>query len=177
MPHGPFSFSVPKSNTRVNLTPAGMAYLLREVKRLDLTDLEKSGDALQRRLPADGDFLLGFIATVIEAVNDGTLAVTNLIRGSHGASILLPDDSAHALSCDATINDGFVTPHRYPNGAVMLFYGLSGHPTLNGRPVETASWHAHQPRSGGSLTLSGGKLLIITFLPEGKATVMEGRYR
>ena len=75
------------------------------------------------------------------------------------------DAATHGLSIDAVDMNGPASgPHTHPNGEVELCIPLSGVPSFDGRKKR---FIAYPPGSRHVPTVSGGRMLILYFLPGG----------
>jgi hypothetical protein len=73
-------------------------------------------------------------------------------------------DATHGLSIDAVDMQGEGGEHTHPKGEVSLAYALHGEPTFDGHGP---GWVVLPAGSHHTPTVTGGRMLIIYFLPEG----------
>ena len=68
------------------------------------------------------------------------------------------------FSVDAVLMDGPGPRHRHPNGELDLCFALEGDPKFDGHPE---GWVVYRRDSVHVPTVTGGKMLILYFLPGG----------
>ncbi len=79
-----------------------------------------------------------------------------------------PCDELGGNSLDAVDMDGPATgPHTHPRGEVELCIPVSGQPRFDGRD---SRWVVYPPGSRHVPTVTGGRMLILYFLPGGEIT-------
>ncbi|MGQ0552937.1 MAG: 4-hydroxylaminobenzoate lyase [Planctomycetota bacterium] len=128
-----------------------------------LADPAAARAALARAFPHDGPEGRALRATLLAAVQAGTICDRgkDAIRYSRLAK---PEATPHALSVDFVWMTGPGISHRHPRGEVNLCYAVEGDPRFDGQPE---GWVVFPPGSEHVPTVSGGRMLIVYFLPGG----------
>jgi len=117
------------------------------------------------------------LEAALEALNTDQLEATALAAmvagwltpkeagGVKFGRIAKADVATHGHSIDAVdMNGPAAGPHTHPNGEVELCIDLQGEPTFDGRRKR---FIAYPPGSRHVPTVSGGRMLILYFLPGG----------
>ncbi len=121
-------------------------------------------DRLARELPLDGDVCRGLRAAAEDGVRDGWLCDREA-GGIRYSRPVKPGDGTAGFSVDAVVMDRVVGPrHTHPNGEIDLCFAMEGEPLFDGHGP---GWVVFPPESTHSPEVSGGRMLILYFLPEG----------
>jgi hypothetical protein len=75
-----------------------------------------------------------------------------------------PENTAHDLSVDLVWMTGPGINHRHPKGEINLCFAVEGDPRFDGQPE---GWVVFPPGSHHVPTVTGGRMLIVYFLPSG----------
>jgi hypothetical protein len=102
-------------------------------------------------------------ALVLAGVVEGWLAPKENAGVRFGRPIK-PSPESQGFSVDAVIMDGPGPGHTHPKGEVEICFVLDGEPRFDGNPP---GWTVYPPGSWHIPTVSGGKMAILYFLPEG----------
>ncbi len=136
--------------------------ILVTLKGIDLGD-PGAAALLNARYPVDGPELAGVVALV----RDGTAAGWLCPRDGGGLTY-----GRAAKAGEATLGFGIDTVdmtgagpgHTHPTGEIDLCIALEGSPTFDGNPP---GWTVYPPGSWHVPTVSGGRMGILYFLPDG----------
>lgn len=129
---------------------------------LDLTDPDGAKDRLDAALPLA---TLGDVRDVVlRAHADGTLTPNEAPGGIRFGRVAkaTPDTFDHAI--DAVDIEGVGAEHTHPRGEVSLCFATSGDPRFDGWPE---GWVVKPPGSHHAPTVTGGRMVIVYFLPGG----------
>ena len=131
------------------------------VAELDLADSDGAQARLAAALPlaALGDVR----ALVVKAHAEGTLTPKQAGGIGFGrVSKPTPETFDHAI--DAVDIEGVGAEHTHPRGEVSLCFATAGDPRFDGHPE---GWVVKPPGSHHAPTVTGGRMLIVYFLPGG----------
>ena len=130
----------------------------------DLSDPAAAVAALQAAYPADGEASRALRASLLAAVEDGSICDrgNEAIRYSRLAK---PGPATRDLSVDFVWMTGPGIHHRHPKGEVNLCFAVEGDPRFDGQPE---GWVAFAPDSRHVPTVTDGRMLIVYFLPGGE---------
>jgi len=151
----------------VTTTPEELLSLLERpmsrVAGLDLTDAEAAARALEAAYPHDGADADALRRALVQAVEDDVICDrgNDAIRYSRLAK---PGATDHDLSVDFVWMTGPGIHHRHPKGEVNLCFAVEGDPRFDGRPE---GWVVFPPDTRHVPTVTGGRMLIVYFLPSG----------
>jgi hypothetical protein len=131
------------------------------VADLDLVDAEGARARLTAALPLKA---LGDVrAIVLRAHAEGSLTPSKAGAISFGrVSKAVPSTFDHAI--DAVDIEGVGAEHTHPRGEVSLCFATAGDPRFDGHPE---GWVVKPPGSHHAPTVTGGRMLIVYFLPGG----------
>ncbi len=130
---------------------------------VDPSDPTAAVAALEARYPADGADALALRDAMVAAIAAGTLCD----RGDDAlkwSRLRKPDDNAQGMSVDVVWMSAAGPKHRHPNGEINLCFAIDGQPRFDGQPE---GWVVFPPDSTHIPTVTGGRMLIAYFLPEG----------
>lgn len=133
------------------------------VAGIDPSEPEKARAALEAAYPSDGPDARALRDALVAAVEAGTLCD----RGEEPmkySRLRKPRDNDHELSVDVVDMSGPGPKHRHPQGELNLCFALDGDPRFDGHPE---GWVVFPPNSAHVPTVSGGRMLIAYFLPQG----------
>lgn len=147
---------------------AALAPFARDVGTRDLSDPERARAALDAKFPLSG---LGEVRAMLVAANaEGWLTPRRATDGLTFGRIAKPAPDLGGCSIDAVDMSGAGAPHRHPNGEVSLCFALPGSgpggddPRFVGFPE---GWVVVEPGSRHVPEVTGGRMLIVYFLPGG----------
>jgi hypothetical protein len=136
--------------------------LLVTVASLDLADPPRAQAILDRAHPYRS---LGAIADLCrEAQAEGWLTPKRASADLTFGRLAKPEPTTHQLSVDVVDMGGAGAEHVHPRGEVSLCFEQSGEPLFCGHPP---GWVVLPPGSRHVPTVTGGRMLIVYFLPEG----------
>jgi hypothetical protein len=118
---------------------------------------------LHRAFAPEGGQGQALRAALLEAVEAGIICEKG--KGDIRYSRLSkPDAATHDLSVDFVWMTGPGIHHRHPRGEINLCYAVEGEPRFDGQPP---GWVVFPPGSTHVPTVTGGRMLIVYFLPGG----------
>ncbi len=121
-------------------------------------------DRLNRDLPVGGEACSALRAVAERGVEDGWLCDREA-GGIRYSRPVKPGPESHGYSVDAVVMDSVVGPkHTHTNGEIDLCFAQEGDPRFDGHP---AGWVVFGPGTTHRPTVSGGRMLILYFLPDG----------
>lgn len=131
--------------------------------RADLSDPTAARAALEAAYPARGPHAQVLRAALRQAAQDGVICD----RGGEAirySRLCKPEATPHGLSVDFVWMTGPGIHHRHPRGEVNLCFAVEGQPQFDGQPE---GWVVFAPDSRHVPTVTGGRMLIVYFLPGG----------
>jgi hypothetical protein len=130
---------------------------------VDLKDPAAARAVLHRSFAPEGAEGRALRAALVQAVEQGVICDRgkDAIRYSR---LCKPDATPHQLSVDFVWMTGPGIPHRHPRGEINLCYAVEGSPRFDGQPE---GWVVFPPGSTHVPTVTGGRMLIVYFLPGG----------
>ncbi len=129
----------------------------------DLEDPALAG-RLGERLPLDGPECTALRAAAEAGLEEGWLCPREAGGIPFGRPVKPGPDSA-GYSVDAVVMDEVQGPvHTHTHGEIDLCFAQDGDPRFDGHP---AGWVTFPPGSTHAPVVTGGRMLIIYFLPEG----------
>lgn len=140
--------------------------------RTDLRDPAAARAALEQAWPSRGQAAQALRAALLQAMKDGVICDRgkDAIRYSR---LCKPDATPHDLSVDFVWMTGPGIHHRHPCGEVNLGFAVEGDPRFDGQPE---GWIVFAPGSQHVPTVTGGRMLIVYFLPGGAVEwISEGK--
>ena len=150
------------SETQKTELLAALMPLCDAVADIDLNAAD-AGAQLETRIAKDSDVIQRVEALSRQGLEAGWLCP----RENQGAAfgrVAKPTESTHNLSIDAVYMSGAGAAHTHPNGEVSVCFPTEGEPTFEGH---ADGWVVKAPGSSHVPTVTGGKMLILYFLPEG----------
>ena len=140
---------------------------LREAASVDLADPAAARSALRRAWAPEGPAGQALRAALVAALEAGTICdrgppecrYSRLLKSEPGSP-----GEGHGFSVDLVCMTAPGPRHRHPKGEVNLCYALEGSPRFDGQPE---GWVVFPPGSEHVPTVTGGKMLIAYFLPDG----------
>src|SRR5215467_4589817 len=131
--------------------------------RTPLADAAAARAALEKAYPARGPAAQKLRAELLAAVKDGVICDRgkDAIRYSR---LCKPDATPHGVSVDFVWMTGPGINHRHPKGEVNLCFAVEGDPRFDG---QAEGWVVFPPGSAHVPTVTGGRMLIAYFLPQG----------
>jgi hypothetical protein len=118
---------------------------------------------VQQALPIDDPRIVAARALVVEGLRDGWLAPREA-GGIRFGRVAKPSEALHGFSIDAVEMDCPGPGHVHPNGEFDLSFALEGQPQFEGL---NEGWLVLPPGSWHVPTVTGGKMGILYFLPDG----------
>jgi Domain of unknown function (DUF4863) len=143
-----------------------MRPLLRAISRLDLSRPEEAEQELERCHPASS--LSDLERLLKDASAEGWLTPIHPAANIAFGRLAPPSAETHDLSIDAIDLAGIGAPHGHPRGEVNLCFAVSGDPKFCGKPV---GWVVAPPGSQHLPVVTGGRMLVIYFLPFGEIKI------
>lgn len=146
----------------MNALLSALEPIIKTLKTIDLDD-SNAQRRLNERYPLDGTDLVAVTALVKEGIEAGWLCP----RSGGGLRYGRAAKSSPA-TCDFGIDtvdmSGAGPGHTHPTGEIDLCIPLEGTPTFDGNPP---GWTVYPSGSWHVPTVSGGRMGILYFLPEG----------
>lgn len=142
---------------------AQLAAPIAAVDGLDLSDADAAAAALEQAFPAAGTPSIALRQYLLAAVADGVICDrgNDAIRYSRLAKA---GPKTGNCSIDFVWMTGPGINHRHPQGEVNLCFAVEGDPRFDGKPQ---GWVVFAPGSQHVPTVTGGRMLIVYFLPDG----------
>ncbi len=139
-----------------------LAPLTPRIAALDLTDPDAARAALTAAWSASE---IAAVRAVLEAAHqDGALTPRQGVPGLTYGRVAKATDTTAGLSIDAVDMDCVGPEHTHPHGEVSLCFATEGDPRFDGYPE---GWVVLPPGSHHAPTVTGGRMLIVYFLPDG----------
>ena len=129
---------------------------------LDLNAPE-AAEALNARYPVDGEALSEVVALVKAGTAAGWLCPREG-RGLRYGRAAKASEATRSFGIDTVDMTGPGPGHTHPNGEIDLCIALEGTPTFDGNPP---GWTVYPAGSWHVPTVSGGRMGILYFLPDG----------
>ncbi|MCO4744154.1 MAG: DUF4863 family protein [Proteobacteria bacterium] len=140
-----------------------LAPLAHRIEGLDLSDGTRAAEVLERDFPAS-------MQTDLRAALLAEHAAGTLTPRDGGAGIRFgrvakasPETANHSI--DAVDIEGAGAEHTHPRGEISFCIALSGSPRFDGHPE---GWVVLPIGSHHAPTVTGGRMLIVYFLPGGE---------
>ena len=130
---------------------------------VNVNDPAAARAALHRQFAPEGKEGIALRHALVEAVASGLICN----KGNEAikySRLCKPDATPHDLSVDFVWMTGPGINHRHPRGEINLCFGEEGHPRFDGQPE---GWVVFPPGSAHVPTVTGGRMLIVYFLPGG----------
>jgi hypothetical protein len=141
---------------------AALSPLTRYVSRLDLSDPSTAMADLDQTFPLDQ---IGRLRRAIETAHaTGELTPRKATETLSFGRLAKPGPATHGLSIDVVDMEGAGAGHTHPNGEVSLCFATSGDARFVGHPE---GWVVVPPGSHHIPEVTGGRMLIVYFLPDG----------
>jgi hypothetical protein len=132
-----------------------LAPICRTIATLDLTQPEQAVAALQAAHSLD---------ELREAVLAADLTPKQAGPNVRFGRLAKASEATSGLSIDAVDMTGEAAEHTHPNGEVSLCFATEGDPRFMGFPE---GWVVVPPGSRHTPTVTGGRMTILYFLPDG----------
>lgn len=140
---------------------SALAPFARAVAELDLSS-PSAAAALNTRFPLSS---LGAVRDLLLAANrEGWLTPKRASDGLTFGRLAKPAEELANCSIDVVDMTGTGASHRHPNGEVNLAFATDGDPRFIGFPE---GWIVEPPGSWHVPEVTGGRMLIVYFLPGG----------
>lgn len=139
------------------LTPIGELLAV-----LDLSDVASAKSALQAQF--DDERMYSVSKSLLAAHAAGTLTPRSGGPSVSFGRVVKAANTAHGHSIDAVDISGPGASHGHPKGEVSWCIPLEGEPEFEGA---RAGWVVLPPGSAHTPTVTGGRMLIVYFLPDG----------
>jgi len=120
-------------------------------------------DHLNTVLPLDDPRMIAAFDLVRDGIESGWI-VPREAGGVRFGRLAKPSGDLHGFSIDAVDMDGAGPGHTHPNGEIDLCFALEGTPAFDGH---APGWLVLPPGSWHVPTVSGGRMGILYFLPDG----------
>lgn len=145
---------------------AQLLSLTETIAALDLSDAAGAQAALSASHPLTA--LTDVEAACRAAFAEGTLTPRRASDAVTFGRVVKPSAESHGLSVDAVEMEGPAAPHTHPKGEVSLCWANGGDdPRFMGHGP---GWVVVPPGSRHTPTVTGGRMLIVYFLPDGAMT-------
>ncbi len=141
---------------------AALQPICRTVASLDLSRPAEAEAALAKSVAPEALQEIG--ALLSSAFEAGWLCPKSGGPGVFFGRVAKPSDQTAGVSIDAVEMEGPALEHLHPKGEVSLCFARSGDPRFEGRP---AGFVVMPPGSRHVPTVTGGRMLIVYFLPDG----------
>lgn len=140
---------------------AMLSRLKDDLARANLAKPQQASDALRLKYPLQGDYLSEVRRLCERGLDDGWLCGD----ADGGRSGRLASSSRwFPFSIDAEVLSGEGEAHGHPKGEVGLCWSVDGAPKLSG---SEPGWHVFAPGSKHAPRVTGGRLFLLSFRPEG----------
>jgi hypothetical protein len=136
--------------------------IIEALKAVDASDPEAT-QKLNELLPMSDPRVVAARAVVEAGMNEGWLTPKEAGNIRFGR-LAKPTEDTHGFSIDAVDMDCAGPGHTHPNGEFDLSFALSGQPLFEGQPE---GWVVLAPGSWHIPTVTGGRMGILYFLPDG----------
>ncbi len=140
-----------------------LAPLLDALQSADPGDTDLTG-RLTHRFPLDGPELTAVRTQVEKGLSEGWLTPREAGGVRFGRVAKPATPGSLGFSIDAVDMNGPGPGHTHPNGEIDLCFALEGDPRFDGNPP---GWTAYGAGSWHVPTVTGGRMVILYFLPEG----------
>ena len=141
---------------------AHVAPITEFLAQADWTDPDALAQALEARFPAAEQRALSQM--LLAGRDAGWLTPKRATDTLTFGRVAKPGPATHGHSLDAVDMSGAGAAHTHPNGEVSFCVATEGDPRFCGHP---AGWVAVAPGSGHIPEVTGGRMVIVYFLPEG----------
>lgn len=138
--------------------------LLQAAQGLELKSPSAARAELARRFDPAGADAKALGRELVALYEQGKLA-TNGEMPVRWGRVCKSGEESLGFSIDVVVMNGPGPLHRHPLGEVNFAVAMDGDPRFDGQP---AGWIVFPPDSQHVPTVSGGKMLIVYLLPEGK---------
>jgi hypothetical protein len=136
--------------------------LARTVATLDLNAQAAASDALYKAHPPSG---MATLESAIEAgAKEGWLTPKSAGPDIRFGRVAKAGPQTHGMSVDVVDIEGEGMEHTHPKGEVSVCFARSGTPTFDGHEP---GWVVLKPGSHHTPTVTGGRMIIIYFQPDG----------
>lgn len=139
-----------------------LAPVLAVLKDMDAAD-PNAADVLNAQFPLSGPTLQNIEQLVKEGLAAGWLCPREGGGLRYGRAARAGDATAN-FSIDTVDMSGPGPGHLHPDGEFDLCFSVSGTPTFDGNPP---GWTVYPPNSWHVPTVTGGRMAILYFLPNG----------
>jgi len=140
-----------------------LATPLEAAAAVDLADAAAAREQLESAYPHQGEASLALRAALVAAVESGEICDrgNDAIRYSRLAKA---SEGTRDFSIDFVWMTGPGVNHRHPQGEINLCFAIDGEPQFDG---QAPGWVTFAPDSAHVPTVTGGRMLIVYFLPGG----------
>lgn len=142
---------------------AALQPVLAHLANLD-PDIPGLAAALEARFPLDGPKMTEVRKLVLEGLEAGWLCPREAGGVRFGRLAKPEQPESLGFSIDAVDMNGAGPGHTHPNGEFDLCFAVEGSPSFDGRPP---GWTVYSADTWHVPTVSGGRMAILYFLPEG----------
>ncbi len=136
--------------------------IIEALRTIDASNPEATRQA-NELLPLNDPRVVAARALVEQGLAEGWLAPREA-GGVKFGRVAKPTDATHGFSIDAVEMTGPGPGHTHPNGEFDLSFALEGSPSFEGQPE---GWVVLPPGSWHVPTVTGGRMGILYFLPDG----------
>ena len=138
--------------------------LLEAAQGLELHSAAAARAELARRVDPAGPSAQALARELVALHEQGRIAANGELPVRWGRVAKASPDSL-GFSIDVVVMNGPGPLHRHPCGEINFAVAMEGDPRFDGQP---AGWIVFPPDSQHVPTVSGGKMLIVYLLPEGR---------
>ena len=136
--------------------------ILDVLRNIDASAQDATAQVTQA-LPLDDPRIVAARKLVTEGLQDGWIAPREA-GGIRFGRVAKPSEDLHGFSIDAVEMDCAGPGHVHPNGEFDLSFALEGTPMFEG---QSEGWVVLPPGSWHVPTVTGGRMGILYFLPDG----------
>jgi len=128
---------------------------------IPLDDAARAQEAVERGAPVAGEL----VAEIRRLALEGAAAGWLLPKERGGIRFGRVAGEVAGFSVDAVLSAGAGPRHRHPRGEIDLLIAVEGEPRFDGHPP---GWAVYAPGSDHVPGVTGGRMLILYFLPGGE---------
>jgi hypothetical protein len=151
------------SNPGRDALVAMLSRLKSDLHGLNLSKPEAARAALQAKYPLTGDYLVEVKRLWQRGVEEGWLGDSQ--SAFTVGQRIAPASKYFPFSIDALVLGSHAAGHAHPKGEVSLTWPMDGNPRYCGSP---AGWLICSPGSKHVPEVTGGRMFVLTFVPDGK---------
>lgn len=138
--------------------------LLRAAEGVDLTRPDTAKRELEKRFDPAGSGAAQLASELKKLLDAGAIANRGELPVRWGR-VAKPSDATRDFSIDVVLMNGAGPRHAHPLGELNYCVALDGAPRFDGQPP---GWVVLAPNSSHVPTVTGGTMLIVYLLPQGR---------